>query len=154
MSDEQKQPVDPESNGGSGDVYSEGVKRDRMERKAIKQRWPFPEKYREPIMKRAITKLIDPNTSDRNFNQTFNALLRAEAQNQADEHKQQPDEVNINLTGGVRIMTDKDWYGNSDRLDAIAAAASGPDPDGPGPVQGGGGRPPLGKNGDGTPGSD
>ena len=154
MSDEQKQPDSPEIDGGSGDVYSEGIKRDRIERQAIQQRWPIPEKYREPIMKRAITKLIDPNTSDRNFNQTLNALLRAEAQNQADEHKQQPGELNINLGTGIRIIEDRNWYGNFDRLSAIAAAASDQDSDGPGPVQGGGGGPPVGKNGNGSTGGD
>ena len=154
MSDEQKQPDSPEIDGGSGAVYSEGIKRDRIENMAIKQRWPIPEKYREPIMKRAITKLIDPNTSDRNFNQTLNALLRAEAQNQADEHKQQPGELNINLGTGIRIIEDRNWYGNFDRLSAIAAAASDQDSDGPGPVQGGGGGPPVGKNGNGSTGGD
>ena len=153
MSDEQKQSDSSEFDGGSGDVYSEGIKRDRIERQAIRQRWPVPERYREPIMNKAIIKLLDKNTSIRDFNQTLNALLRAEAQNQTDEHKQQPDQIDINLTGGVRIVTDRDWYGNSDRIAALAAATSGSDSDGPGPVQGSGGRPPVGKNGNGTPGS-
>ncbi len=154
MSDEQKNGDEPEDQGGfGGDVYSEGIKRDRIENMAIRQRWPIPEKFREPIMNRVITKLLDKNTSLRDFNQTLNALMRADALNQADEHKQQPDEVNINLQG-VRILEDDNWYGNRERLIALAAAASGPDSDGPGPVQGSGGRPPVGKNGDGTAGGD
>ncbi len=150
MSNEQKNGDEPESEGGlGGDVYSEGIKRERIENTAIKQRWPIPEKYREPIMNRAITKLLDKDTSARDFNQTLNAILRADALNQADEHKQQPDELNINLEG-VQIVLDRDWYGNAHRLPPLPAGASDQDSDGPGPVQGGGGRPPVGKNGNGS----
>lgn len=153
MSDVQKNGEPPESVGAGGD-FTGVTKMDRMEQQAIRQRWPIPEECREPIINRVISRLNDSEISDRDFNQTFNALLKAEAQNQADEHKQQPDEVNINLTGGVRIVEDDNWYGNSDRFAALAAAASGSDSDGPGPVQGGGRRPPLGKDGNGTPGGD
>ncbi len=155
MSDEQKNGDEPQNPGGAGGDADEypligKTKASRIERTAIKQRWPVPEKYRGPIMNRAIANMLEENTSIRDFNQTLNALLRADALNQADEHKQQPDEVNINLTGGVRIIEDDNWYGNSDRFATIAAAASDQDSDGSGPVQGSGGRPPLGKNGDGT----
>ena len=104
MVDEAKQPAEePESVGVGGNLIGD-TKESRIERAAIKQRWPIPEKYREPIMNRAMKKLLDEETSDRDFNQTLNAILKAEAQNQADEHKQQPDEVNVNieLTNGQR----------------------------------------------------
>jgi hypothetical protein len=146
-----EQPQNGEERGEGGLVERRDA---AIEERAISQRWPIPEKYREPIMKKAIAKLIDPNTSDRNFNQTLNALLKAEAQNQADEHKQQPDQIDINLTGnGIRIIEDDDWYGNRERLNALAAESSDENSDGPGPLQGRGGRPPMGKNGNGTTGS-
>jgi len=123
---------DPEPSGGGGAV----AKREelKLERRALRQRWNVSEQELRAVLSRQIEIAIDPDTKNRTATSASRAVIAAVAQNQADEHKQQPDEVNINLTGGVRIVEDDNWYGNADRLAALADGASDSDSIGPGPV--------------------
>lgn len=65
------------------------LKDTRMIARAIKQRWTIPEQFRDAIIARQVliaTGRIE-DASPREQTSAFNALLAAEAQNQADEHQ-------------------------------------------------------------------
>lgn len=65
------------------------IRDDRLLQRAIKQRWPIPEQFREAVIARQVliaTGRIE-DASPREQTAAFNALLAAEAQNQADEHQ-------------------------------------------------------------------
>lgn len=83
----------PGGQGGPASiVYSSGQTSDtRLIERAIRERWPIPEKYRAPLIDRQIRISIDPASSPRESTSAFKAVLAAEAQNQADSHKQTPD---------------------------------------------------------------
>ena len=118
---------------------------------AIHQRFPISEREARAVIARQIKDATDLGNTPREANSAARAVFDAMRINQADEHKQQPDEVNMNLHSGVRIVEDRDWYGNSDRIAALTAAASGSDSDGPRQVQDSSGSgPPVGKNGNGS----
>lgn len=58
----------------------------RMLGKAIKQRWPMLEEYREAILKTMIRITIDPESTNRERVAAAKVLVAAESQNQKDEH--------------------------------------------------------------------
>ncbi len=60
----------------------------RMEARAIEQRWPVKAEYREGIIKRLMRVIADPNSSAREVTAASKAIMSAEAQNIADEHKE------------------------------------------------------------------
>jgi histone acetyltransferase (RNA polymerase elongator complex component) len=75
-----------------------------MIQKAFVQRWPIPPEYREHLVRRLIQIIANPNSKPREVTAAAKALLAAESQNQADEHK----------VVDVHVST------RHDRLDAIA----------------------------------
>ena len=91
---------------------------------AINQRFPISEQEARAVIARQIKIAIDPETPNRQATSAARAVIAVVGQNQLDEHKLQPGEININLNGGVRIVEDDDWYGNRDRLLALTAAAT------------------------------
>jgi hypothetical protein len=76
-----------------------------MMARALTQRWPISEKTKRGVIGALINILADPKASPREKTSAAKALMAAEQQNQADEHK----------IVDVRITT------RHDRLDAIAA---------------------------------
>ena len=58
-----------------------------MMAKAIEQRWPIKPEYREAIIRKLIQVVANPQSKPREITAAARALLAAEAQNQADEHK-------------------------------------------------------------------
>jgi hypothetical protein len=76
----------------------------RMAQKALEQRWPIKPEYREALVRRLVRIIADPNSSAREVTSASKALIAAESQNQADEHK----------VVDVRLST------RNDQLDAIA----------------------------------
>jgi hypothetical protein len=73
--------------------------------RALQQRWPISEKTRRGVIGALISILADPKASPREKTSAAKALMAAESQNQADEHK----------VLDVRVAT------RHDELDAIAA---------------------------------
>ena len=73
--------------------------------RALEQRWPMTPDVRKAVIGRLIKVLTDPESKKREIIAASKALMAAEAQNQADEHK----------VLDVRVAT------RNDRLDAIAA---------------------------------
>ena len=72
-----------ENDGGMGDLSP------RVEamigRKALKQRWPIPEKYKQAVIDRQVKIAISPESSNREATSAARVLVAAEAQNQADD---------------------------------------------------------------------
>ncbi len=62
-------------------------------------------------------------------------------------------EARIDVSQGIQILEDTNWYGNADRFAALAAGPSTPGAAIAGPVQSSAVRKALGKNGDGTAGN-
>lgn len=58
-----------------------------MMAKALIQRWPIKDEYREAIIKRLVKIVADPSSSPREVTAAAKGLLSAEKQNQDDEHK-------------------------------------------------------------------
>jgi hypothetical protein len=77
----------------------------RMEARAMQQRWPIRDDYREAVIKRNMKIILNPNSTERAVAAASKVMLAAEAQNQSDEHK----------VIDVRVVTRNDQY------DAIAA---------------------------------
>jgi hypothetical protein len=77
----------------------------RMEARAMQQRWPIRDDYREALIKRNMKIILNPNSTERAVAAASKVMLAAEAQNQSDEHK----------VIDVRVTT------RNDRLDGIAA---------------------------------
>ena len=88
-----------------------------------RNRWKLEEKHKDEAV--GITVRNMANEDGRVSNAAVANLIRMEAQNQVDEHKAQPDLVDINVHS--QILEDPDFYGNFDHLTAIAEA-SGTDP--------------------------
>lgn len=59
----------------------------RMMQKALEQRWPIKPEYRAAIIARLVKIVADPNSSPREVTAASKALMAAEQQNMADEHK-------------------------------------------------------------------
>jgi hypothetical protein len=59
----------------------------RLMAKALTQRWPVTPEYRGIIVRKLMKVIADPASSPREVTAAAKALLAAEAQNQADEHK-------------------------------------------------------------------
>ena len=58
-----------------------------MIQKAMEQRWPIAAEHREALVRKLVRIVADPQSSKREATAAAKALLAAEAQNQADEHK-------------------------------------------------------------------
>ena len=56
-----------------------------LERKAIKQRWNIPDKYKEAMVNGQVQIAIDPQSTNRDKTSAFRALLSADQMNQAEE---------------------------------------------------------------------
>ena len=85
----------------------------RLQERAIRERWPIKEEYREAIVKRLVGIVVDPQASHRESTAACRALISAEGQNQADDHLEikiaQPQanvDVNVNVNGdeGIRVL--------------------------------------------------
>jgi hypothetical protein len=76
-----------------------------MMARALTQRWPLSPEYRTIIVKQLMKVIADPKASPREKTSAAKALMAAEQQNQADEHK----------------IVDVSLSARNDRLDAIAA---------------------------------
>jgi hypothetical protein len=63
------------------------VQETRMMARALTQRWPISEKTRRGVIGALISILADPKASPREKTAAAKALMAAEQQNQADEHK-------------------------------------------------------------------
>jgi hypothetical protein len=80
----------PELQGGSGGSYvlpGPGLKDSRLEQRAIKQRWPVKDEYREPLMNRQVTIAIDPHSSPKESTSAFRAVLAADLANMEQERR-------------------------------------------------------------------
>jgi hypothetical protein len=66
---------------------SMSVRDTRLMERALRERWPIKQEYREAIIKRLIRIIADPASSAREVASASRALLAAEAQNQQDQHK-------------------------------------------------------------------
>ncbi len=58
---------------------------DRMLQRAIKQRWPIPEHYKQAVIDRQVKIAIDPEATAREATAAARVLVAAEQQNQADD---------------------------------------------------------------------
>jgi hypothetical protein len=63
------------------------VQETRMMARALTQRWPISEKTKRGVIGALINILADPKASPREKTSAAKALMAAEQQNQADEHK-------------------------------------------------------------------
>jgi hypothetical protein len=81
-------PRDPMGDYGGG-VSAKRVRLEetRMLERALRERWPIPEHYREAIVTRQIRIAIDPGSSSREATSAARCLVSMEGQNLDDQHK-------------------------------------------------------------------
>jgi hypothetical protein len=53
----------------------------------MNERWNIKPEYKDALVRRLIAIVADPNSTSREATQASNALMKAESQNQADEHR-------------------------------------------------------------------
>lgn len=112
----QPAPDEPEAVGGSGGGSDPTIRDARAAEKAFSQRWPIDSATRSEVMSRlrALAKSEKPRTALA----AARALIAAEAQNQADEHKGAPDPgLNLNLSPEeLASMTDEELRERTEKL--------------------------------------
>jgi hypothetical protein len=72
------------SGGGSGGPYTlpgKGLKDARLEQRALLERWPLEERYRQALLHRQITIGIDPNSTPKEASIAFRCCLSADGLN-------------------------------------------------------------------------
>ena len=62
-------------------IETSGTRDTRLIAKAIRQRWPIPDQYREAVIKRQINIAINPESKPRESTAAFKSILQAEGQN-------------------------------------------------------------------------
>lgn len=107
---------------------------DRLEIRALKQRWPIPDKYREFIINKLLKIALDDGTTNRESIMAAKALLAAEAQNQSDEHTAAvQSDRNRFLEVARQLGIDADFRliaeGRTDSSDGSSDGAERPEPD-------------------------
>ena len=65
----------------------DGVRTTRMLERAVRSRWPIPEKYKEAIIKRQVAIAVDAKSKPREASAAARTILAADKLNQADEHE-------------------------------------------------------------------
>ena len=68
-----------------GQARWQSQQEDRMLQRAIKQRWPIPEKYKQAVIDRQVRIAISEESNAREATAAARVLVAAEAQNQADD---------------------------------------------------------------------
>ena len=63
----------------------------RLLERAVTQRWPVQPAFKDAAVKQLVKVIADPESSPREKTSAARALTAMEAQNQADEHKQEDD---------------------------------------------------------------
>jgi hypothetical protein len=98
----------------------------RLVESAIRGRWDIPPEAFTDVPREMHEVITDDDASPRNKIAATRALALMHGQNQADEHKRQADEVLHHIEGkvGIRVLIDKNFYGNADRLAAGTVDAS------------------------------
>ncbi len=142
---------DSEFLGGQGGKPEKPATRADMVlyRRAMRNDYPVDERIRRLIVDQCA-KIAENSDNEREVIAAARTLIladsvnvRREAMDQADEHKAQPDLVDVNVHS--QILEDPDFYGNYDQLAKIAEA-SGVDPFASRPVQTDVVRPEVGEN--------
>ena len=105
----------PGGQGGAFEPTAGQTSDTRLQERAIRERWPIKDEYREAIVKRLVAVVVDPQASRRERTAACRALIAAESQNQSDEHLEikiaQPQanvDVNVNVNGdsegGIEVL--------------------------------------------------
>jgi hypothetical protein len=97
----------------------------RMMAKALEQRWPISDNARRAIIGRLLKIIADPQSSPREVTAASKAILSAEAQNQADEHKLV--DVSISTRNDRLSSVAADLGLDPNLIEAAAREASGGD---------------------------
>jgi hypothetical protein len=109
----------PDSAGGLGvpsgpepSPYQGDLKGNRLEQKAITQRWPVKEQFRAALINRQITIGIDPNSSPKEATAAFRAVLAADLANMEQEKRdlQIPERHEHHHTGTVTVEERREFW--------------------------------------------
>lgn len=115
VSNENDKP-DPAQPGAEGPyTLSSPLHASRLEQRAVKQRWPVKDEYKEAVVKRMAMLVADPQSKPRTQVAAARVIVAAENQNMQDEHKQKPDLVEHSHAVQVYLPHN----GRDDRPDAI-----------------------------------
>ncbi len=80
------------------DILDDGVIHTRMIERAIRQRWPIPDNFREALVNRQIRIAIDPGSNAREATSAFRAIVHADEINR---ESQSPSQTNVQVNVGV-----------------------------------------------------
>lgn len=77
--------------GPTSDEYPTIGRSDRILQRSIEKRWPVKTQYKQAVVDQMALIVLDRTSTKRAKTSAARVLLTAESQNQADEHKQQPE---------------------------------------------------------------
>jgi hypothetical protein len=98
--------------GESNTPYENDLKGNRLEQRAITQRWPVKEIAREPMVNRQIAIAIDPNGKPKDATAAFRAVLVADAVNLEEERRERkiPTYVEHHHSGSVTMEQRREFF--------------------------------------------
>lgn len=67
--------------GEGGFPFGQADSERRLEQRAIRERWPIPDKYREPVVNRIVKIVVDPTSTNREATSAARCLAAMDAQN-------------------------------------------------------------------------
>lgn len=119
MSDDAKQPDDnPESGGRGGEseyplqtASAEARLERQVMRAKLRQRVPLERDHVEAVMKRITADAINAQNTPRERAAAARVVLQAVSINQSDEHKDQPDRVEISMVDSEQLNQYTSRYG-------------------------------------------
>lgn len=98
----------PRDNAERGESNLTAREEANMIQRAIKNRWPIPEKYREGIVTRLVKVALDPESGVRAAVAASRVLIQADKLNLDEENKDKPDKLNVTFdTEGLRAIIDE-----------------------------------------------
>lgn len=109
------------------EMYSDGVdgvRTTRMLKRALKQRWPIPEEYKEAIMKRQAKIAIDSKSSPREAAAAARTIISADRLNQEEEKEEQPQQHLHLHNHQPAVNLDKLTDEELDKLEQLLLAAN------------------------------
>lgn len=95
----------------------------RLWERAMNQRWPIKDQYRDAMIRRVVQIIADPSSTKREVATASRVLLAAEAQNQTDERAEDD-----TIEQGNRFLEIAAGLGITTSIERIAEGGSGDSP--------------------------
>lgn len=120
-------PSEPPSEAALVSDGVDGIRTTRLLERAVRSRWPIPEKYKEAIIKRQVAIAVDAKSKPREASAAARTILAADKLNQADEHeanKEPEQHIHLHQQVPSSVNLDKLTDEQLNNLEQLLLAAS------------------------------